>query len=120
MTTLECMVRGFGAVVPTGAEKVGTDAGAGVALDWKEQAAAARVREKLERRVREEKRGKVLENRMVVADGEGEWEEVDGARELYRLGFELDVNRCIERMLKGSWIGECDVEDSIAVRFVNE
>lgn len=79
MTTLECMARGFWAVLPRGAERVGTDAEAGAGLNWKEPAAAARVREKLERKGREEKRGKVLENRMVVADGDGEWERVSRA-----------------------------------------
>ena len=69
MMTLECMVRGFGAVLPRGAEKVRTDAEAGVDLNWKEPVVAARVRGRLERRGSEEKRWKVLKNRMVVVCG---------------------------------------------------
>lgn len=70
MMTLECMVRGFGAVLPRGAENVGRFADGGVVLGWK-VAAAARVREKLERSGREEKRLKVLENRMMVVGWDG-------------------------------------------------
>ncbi len=78
MTTLECMVRGFEAVLDRGAVRTGREAEGGVLLGWKETA-AARVRERLERRGREEKRGNVLENRMVVVVRVGEWEEeVDG------------------------------------------
>ena len=55
MMTLECIVRGFGAVLPRGAGIVGRVADGELVLDWKEPA-AARVREKLERRGREEKR----------------------------------------------------------------
>lgn len=65
MTTLECMFRGFGAVLAGGAVRIGRDAEGGAFFGWKEPA-AARVRERLERRGREEKRWKVLENRMVV------------------------------------------------------
>lgn len=74
MMTLECMVRGFGAVLPRGAENAGRLAEGGVVLGLWKVPAAARVREKLERSGREEKRLKGLENRMVVVgwDGEGE------------------------------------------------
>ena len=64
--------------MPRGAGKGGTDADAGVDLGWRDPAAAARVREKLERMGKEEKRWNVLENRMVVVGwnwgmGDGEW-----------------------------------------------
>lgn len=78
MMTLECMFRGFGAVLARGAVRFGRDAEGEVFLGWKEPA-AARVRERLERRGEEEKRWKVLENRMVVVGWNGEWEEVAGA-----------------------------------------
>ena len=64
MTTLECMVRGFGAVPARGAVWSGREVDGGVVLGRKELA-AARVRERLERRGKE-KGWKVLENRMVV------------------------------------------------------
>lgn len=86
MMTLECMVRGFELVLPRGAEKVGTDAETGVGLCWKEPA-AARVREKLERRGREEKRGKVLENRMK--DGRVQLELIGGGGRSCCLPVEL-------------------------------
>ena len=65
MMTLECMVRALGAELPRDGENVGREAEAGVGVGWKAPA-AARVREILERRGRDEKRGKVLENRVVV------------------------------------------------------
>ncbi len=73
MITLECMLRGLAAVLATGAVRTGRDVEDEVFLGWKEPA-AARVRERLERRGREEKRWKVLENRMVVVGWKGEWE----------------------------------------------
>lgn len=82
MMTLECMDRGFGAMLARGAA-VGfeRDAECGVVLGWKEPA-AAKVRERLERRgrEREEKRWKVLENRMVVVGRYGEGERRKGNR----------------------------------------
>ena len=65
MMTLECMVRGFEAELDWGAVMTGREVEGGAVLVWKEPA-AARVRGRLERRGREEKRWKVLENRMVV------------------------------------------------------
>ena len=92
MTTLECMVRVFEAELAKGVVRAGREAEGEAVLDWKEPA-AARVRERLERRGRgrEEKRWKVLENRMVVVDGERKLEEMEEARGLYSLDWELDV-----------------------------
>lgn len=92
MMTLECMVRGFGAELPRGAENVGRFADGGEVLGWK-VAAAARVREKLERSGREEKRLKVLENRMVVVGwdwmGNGRYREFKGFIDLSSICVEL-------------------------------
>ena len=73
MTTLECMVRVFEAELAKGAVRTGREAEGDVVLDWKEPAAAI-VRERLERmgRGREEKRWKVLENRLGVVGWKGD------------------------------------------------
>ena len=55
MTTLECMVRGFEAMLARGGVRSGREGEGEVGLGWKELAAAM-VRERLERRGRREKR----------------------------------------------------------------